>query len=196
MVIRSAEAQLPTEYGMFKIFIYTSDADKREYVALTIGDLTKQPILARIHSQCLTGDAFGSLKCDCGPQLHASLKVIGSSEAGILLYLNQEGRSIGLSNKIKAYALQDQGMDTVEANAALGFAPDARNYTVAADILKDLGVTTIALLTNNPDKVTQIKQYGITISHRLPLEIAAQPKNRDYLLVKKNKMGHHLDQFE
>ncbi len=190
MIQKTASALLPTRYGTFRIAIYRSTADTLEHVALIKGDLSAQPLLVRVHSECLTGDVFGSLKCDCGPQLEASLQKIGDSPSGLILYLNQEGRNIGLTNKIKAYALQEQGLDTVEANTALGFAPDLRRYDVAAAILADLGVTKIALLTNNPDKIEQLQSYGINIVEQVPLEIPAHDTNRDYLKVKKQKMRH------
>lgn len=193
MIQKTATALLPTRYGTFRIVIYRSTADKLEHAALINGDLlTTEPVLVRLHSECLTGDVFGSLKCDCGAQLEASLEKIGHSPSGLVLYLNQEGRNIGLTNKIKAYALQEQGLDTVEANTALGFAPDLRRYDVAAAILADLGVTKIALLTNNPDKIEQLQSYGINIVEQVPLEIPAQAINRDYLKVKKQKMRHLL----
>ncbi len=193
MVTKTASASLPTRYGTFQLAVYRSDSDNLEHAVLTKGDLALQPIVTRLHSECLTGDVFGSLKCDCGAQLEISLKMISQAPAGILLYLNQEGRSIGLTNKIKAYALQEQGLDTVEANVALGFAPDLRNYQVAAEILKDLGITSISLLTNNPDKIMQLEKQGIIIAKQIPLETTAQPVNRAYLLTKKKKMGHQFE---
>lgn len=190
-VIRTAGSTLPTKYGLFKIIIYKSLNDNREHAALTLGQM-KKPVLTRIHSQCLTGDSFFSSRCDCGEQLEKSMELINEQGDGIILYLNQEGRGIGLTNKIKAYALQDQGYDTVQANEALGFPSDARSYEIAADILKDLGVDTINLLTNNPDKKDQLAKYGITISKRIALEIKPNKVDLKYLKVKKRKMHHKL----
>lgn len=190
-VIRTAGSTLPTKYGLFKIIIYKSLNDNREHAALTLGQM-KKPVLTRIHSQCLTGDSFFSSRCDCGEQLEKSMELINEQGDGIILYLNQEGRGIGLANKIKAYALQDQGYDTVAANEALGFPPDIRSYEIAADILKDLGADTIDLLTNNPDKKDQLAKYGITISKRIALEIKPNKVDLNYLKVKKRKMRHKL----
>ncbi len=193
-VIKKASSTLPTQYGQFTLTVYTSFIDNREHVVLTMGDVHNQPVLTRIHSQCLTGDTLASLRCDCGEQLHESMKRIQQQGKGIILYLNQEGRGIGLSNKIKAYALQDKGLDTVEANTQLGFAPDMRDYKIAADILQDLGIKKIQLLTNNPDKQNQLTQYGIEIIKRIPIEITPNDINKKYLMTKKNKFGHQLDQ--
>lgn len=188
-IIKKASANLPTIYGIFTIIVYT--ADKMEHTVLMMGDL-KEPVLTRIHSQCLTGDTFSSLRCDCGDQLKKSMQLIGKKGSGIILYLNQEGRGIGLTNKIKAYALQDQGYDTVEANEALGFPKDARSYEIAADILKDLGAVEIELLTNNPDKKDQLAKYGININKRVALEIKPHKIDLNYLKIKKRKMNHNL----
>ena len=194
MVIRSAEAWLPTVYGEFRIIVYRSDTDNLEQVALVKGQIESKEVLVRLHSECLTGDVFSSLKCDCGAQLEAGLQALSDHGSGILLYLRQEGRGIGLGNKIKAYALQETGLDTVEANLALGFSADLRNYQAAAEMLQNLGVSSIRLLTNNPDKIGQLKGWGIDIAEQLPLEILAQPYNKDYLMTKKNKLGHLLHQ--
>lgn len=191
VIIKAASAKLPTLYGTFKIFIYKS-TDCREHVALILGKAPGKIVLTRIHSQCLTGDTFFSLKCDCGDQLKISLEKIQKTGSGILIYLNQEGRGIGLINKIKAYALQEKGHDTVEANKTLGLAVDARDYKIAAYILKDLGILRINLLTNNPDKIKQLKKYGIEIAKTTSLEISPNNINHSYLLTKKDKLGHLL----
>lgn len=190
-VVKSATATLPTKYGLFKIIIYKSLNDGLEHAVLTKGVL-KEPVLTRIHSQCLTGDTLSSLRCDCGGQLRKSMDLINKQGSGIILYLNQEGRGIGLTNKIKAYALQDKGYDTVQANEALGLPSDARSYKVAADILKDLGIETINLLTNNPDKKHQLAKYGIKTSKSMALEIKPNKVDIKYLKVKKRKMRHEL----
>lgn len=185
-----ASSTLPTTYGVFKIIIYT--VGKLEHVVLLIGKDFKKTALVRIHSRCLTGDVFTSLKCDCREQLIASLTKIGKSKNGVFIYLNQEGRGIGLVNKIKAYALQETGLDTIQANEQLGFTADSRSYKVAAQILKDLHIQTINLLTNNPDKVNQLKHYGINVVKCIPLEIAPNSINKNYLKTKKNSLGHIL----
>lgn len=185
-----AQATLPTKYGNFSIEVYV--AEKQEHAVLTIGDISKQPTLTRIHSQCFTGDTIFSMRCDCGEQLAESMKIISENGSGILLYLTQEGRGIGLVNKIKAYALQENGLDTVEANHALGFDSDERNYKIAAEILMDLGISNIQLLTNNPDKITQLIKYGLRVNKRIPLEIEPNEFNKTYLATKKSKLGHLL----
>lgn len=190
-ITETAIAKLPTKYGLFDIIIYKSLTDGKEHAVLTLGKL-KEPVLVRIHSQCLTGDTFTSLRCDCGDQLRKSMKIINQKGSGIILYLNQEGRGIGLTNKIRAYALQDKGYDTVEANEALGFPSDARSYKIARDILNDLGVSSIYLLTNNPDKKDQLQKFGIGINKRVTLEIKPNKVDLDYLKVKKSKMQHEL----
>lgn len=190
-VVKTADAFLPTKYGLFKIIIYKCLNDNREHAVLTLGQL-KQPVLTRIHSQCLTGDTFFSLRCDCGEQLKKSMQLISKNNSGLILYLNQEGRGIGLTNKIKAYALQDKGYDTVSANEALGFPSDARSYKMAADILKDLRVSNINLLTNNPDKKDQLAKFGINVLKRIALEIKPNKLDLKYLKIKKNKMRHDL----
>jgi len=192
-VAHAATSVLPTSYGKFNIKIYKSTEDNLEHAVLLLGNISKQPILTRIHSQCLTGDTFLSLRCDCREQLHKSMQQIQKEDKGIIIYLNQEGRGIGLINKIKAYALQDKGYDTVEANEQLGFPPDARDYKIAADILKNMGITKIKLLTNNPDKKNQLSQHGIEIIKQIPLEIVPNKKNKKYLTAKKEKLGHQLE---
>ncbi len=187
-----AKAFLPTQYGNFQISVYTSADDGEEHVALTLGALQKQPVLVRVHSKCLTGDTFSSLLCDCQEQLHKSLEQITKNGSGILIYLDQEGRGIGLTNKIKAYALQEQGKNTFEANEALDFPADGRYYRAAADILKSLGVTKIELLTNNPQKQLQLEAHGIEVTKRTPLETTPNAFNKAYLSAKKHTMGHQL----
>jgi 3,4-dihydroxy 2-butanone 4-phosphate synthase/GTP cyclohydrolase II len=190
MIKKTASTNLPTKYGLFRMDVYMS-TDGIEHVALIKGKI-QNPMLVRLHSSCVTGDIFSSLKCDCGEQLEQSLGKIQRNESGIVLYLNQEGRGIGLTNKIKAYALQEKGYDTVQANELLGLPADARDYKVAADILDDLKVSKVDLLTNNPDKEVQLEKYGIEIVNRVPLEIIPNAINKDYLQTKKKKMSHEL----
>lgn len=190
-ILKESSASLPTKYGTFTISIYKDD-NGTEHVVLTKNLQKDKPMFVRIHSSCMTGDIFGSLRCDCGPQLEHSMKLLGEQESGLLIYLHQEGRGIGLRNKIKAYALQDQGLDTVEANEKLGFPADARHYDAAAAILQELGITDIRLLTNNPDKVEQLTKYGIKVVERVPLEIPPNTYNHKYLETKKQKLHHEL----
>lgn len=192
-IIQKASAYLPTSYGEFKIKIYKTALDNREHIALIMGDVKgDKPIITRIHSQCLTGDTLHSLKCDCGEQLSKSMKIISENKKGILLYLNQEGRGIGLINKIKAYALQQKGFDTVEANNQLGFPADGRSYETAAEILKDLNIKKIILLSNNPEKVRGLMKNEINIIKTIGLETVPQKHNKEYLATKKKKLGHLL----
>jgi 3,4-dihydroxy 2-butanone 4-phosphate synthase/GTP cyclohydrolase II len=191
-ITKRASAYLPIKYGNFQISIYNSKPGNLEQVVLTTGNISKQPVLVRLHSQCFTGDTLLSLRCDCRDQLVKSMKMITKNGSGILIYLNQEGRGIGLLNKIKTYALQEKNIDTVEANRRLRLAVDAREYQTAAGILKTLGITKINLLTNNPDKIEQLEKNGITIVKRIPLEITPNKFNKFYLSTKKNKLGHKL----
>ena len=189
----AARARLPVAANAdAEIVAFRSDADSTDHIALVIGKRDASLPVVRLHSECLTGDVLGSLKCDCGPQLHEALHQISAATWGILLYLRQEGRGIGLINKLRAYALQDQGFDTVDANIRLGFAVDARDFSVAARMLELLGVTSIRLLTNNPEKVAGIEAEGITVAERLPLQIAANPHNAHYLATKRDRTGHKL----
>jgi 3,4-dihydroxy 2-butanone 4-phosphate synthase/GTP cyclohydrolase II len=193
LVRKMAEANLPTSYGPFKIHAYESLIDGEHHVALTMGDVaTEEPVLVRVHSQCLTGDIFGSSRCDCGDQLDRAMNMIAREGRGVLLYLRQEGRGIGLAHKIMAYQLQDQGKDTVEANEALGFKADQRDYGIGAQILVELGLRHIRLLTNNPRKFVALEGYGLAIVERLPLEVPASDASRRYLKTKKEKLGHIL----
>jgi 3,4-dihydroxy 2-butanone 4-phosphate synthase/GTP cyclohydrolase II len=193
LVRRAAAAELPTVQGEFRIVAYESQLDDLTHVALVKGELGNgEDVLVRVHSKCLTGDVFHSARCDCGPQLDAALARIAAEGRGVLLYLNQEGRGIGLANKIRAYALQDQGLDTVEANERLGFKADQRDYGIGAQILSDLGVKTMRLLTNNPRKFVGLQGYGLAVSEAVPLEIPASDHTRKYLKTKKDKLGHTL----
>lgn len=191
-----ARAKLPTRYGPFEIYGFTGRTPKEEGIALVRGKLNgNKPPLVRVHSQCLTGDVLASLRCDCRAQLELSLKKIGAAGSGVLLYLPQEGRGIGLMNKLRAYELQDRGMDTVEANETLGFAADARDYDFPARMLKKLGASKIRLLSNNPEKVRQLEASGIRVTERVPCQPRVSPISRAYLRTKKKKMGHLLDGF-
>jgi 3,4-dihydroxy 2-butanone 4-phosphate synthase/GTP cyclohydrolase II len=194
LVRRVAEAKLPTRYGEFKIIAYKSDMDTDQHVALVMGDIENdEPVLARVHSECLTGDVFGSLRCDCGEQINVALEMIAKEKRGVLLYMRQEGRGIGIHNKISAYHLQDNGLDTVEANLSLGFPEDLRDYGIGAQILNDLKLTKIRLLTNNPKKVIWLEGYGLEVVETVPIIIKPNPYNQRYLETKKEKMGHKLD---
>lgn len=189
----TAEAKIPSDYGDFNFKVFENMIDGKEHVAIIKGEWNEEDeVMVRVHSECLTGDVFGSLRCDCGPQLHAALQQIDREGKGVLLYMRQEGRGIGLVNKIKAYKLQEQGMDTVEANTHLGFKADARDYGIGAQILSSLGIRKMRLLTNNPKKRVGIESYGIKITELLPIEIEANSENQKYLETKRDKMGHLL----
>ena len=194
LVERSAVIQLPTKYGIFKAYGYVNVLNGEHHMALVKGEIGDgKEVLCRVHSECLTGDVFGSSRCDCGEQLQMALQQIEQEGRGILLYMRQEGRGIGLINKLKAYELQEKGMDTLDANLALGFQGDLREYYIGSQILKDLGVKTLRLLTNNPDKVYQLEDYGMEIVERVPIEVKANPYDRFYLKTKKERMGHMLE---
>lgn len=191
LVERVSEARLPTRHGEFRVLGYKARFDPDEHIALVMGDIADgRPVLTRVHDQCVTGDAFGSLRCDCGPQMDRSLEMIAAEGRGLFLYMRQEGRGIGLHNKIRAYALQDQGMDTVEANEALGFPADRRDYGIGMQILVDLGVRKMRLMTNNPAKRAGLEAYGLQVVDRVPIQIDPNPHNLRYLETKRTKMGH------
>ena len=193
-VHKAAETVLPTEYGEFKAIAFVNDIDDYEHLALVKGEIDpEKEIMVRVHSQCLTGDVLGSYRCDCGEQLKKAMEMVQREGLGIILYLQQEGRGIGLANKLKAYALQDEGLDTVEANERLGFEADLRNYGVGAQILADLGVRKMRLITNNPKKIVGLEGYGLEVTGRVPIEIEPRPENRKYLVTKCQKLGHLMD---
>jgi len=194
LVHRVAEARLPTEVGVWRVIGYHNDVDTHEHIALVFGDVENkdESVLVRMHSKCLTGDVFHSLRCDCGWQLHTAMDMISKEGRGVIVYLDQEGRGIGLLNKLKAYELQDAGADTVEANERLGFAPDLRNYGIGAQILLDLGLHSIRPITNNPRKMVGLEGYGLRVDERVPIEQPANDENAGYLGTKRDKLGHLL----
>jgi 3,4-dihydroxy 2-butanone 4-phosphate synthase/GTP cyclohydrolase II len=193
LVKRIASAKLPTEFGEWQVYVFENQLDKQEHVALVKGDISSgQDVLVRVHSSCLTGDVLHSVRCDCGAQLDAAMQLIDTEGRGVVLYLNQEGRGIGLGNKIRAYELQDEGFDTVEANVRLGFKADQRDYGIGVQILRELGIRSMRLLSNNPRKLVGIEGYGLCVTEWLPLEIPASESTRRYLKTKKEKLGHKL----
>ncbi len=194
-VLERTQVRMPTPWGEFTMHHFYSPVDKRDHLALVMGDpaAAEQPVLVRVHSECLTGDVFGSMRCDCGNQLHHAMRMVAEEGVGVVLYMRQEGRGIGLANKLKAYALQDEGADTVEANERLGFAPDLRHYGIGAQILQDLGLSRIRLLTNNPRKIVGLKGFGIEVTDRVPLQVPHGAFNEHYLRTKMNKLGHMLN---
>ena len=195
-VIREAKAKLPTDYGDFDIYGYVNDITGENHIALLKGDIGDgENVLCRVHSECMTGDVFGSKRCDCGQQLHKAMELIQQEGRGVVLYMRQEGRGIGLINKLKTYVLQEQGCDTVEANIKLGFQPDLREYWIGAQILRDLGVKSLRLMTNNPNKVYGLDGFGLRVAERVPIEVEPQQYDRFYLQTKKDKMGHIFTKF-
>ena len=192
LIKKIAQTRMPTAFGVFKLIVYESTIDRYHHLALIKGNPKSSGALVRVHSECLTGDVFGSKRCDCGEQLKTAMKKIAKKGEGVILYMRQEGRGIGLANKLKAYELQDRGLDTVEANEALGFKPDLRDYGIGAQILADLGLKKIRLLTNNPKKIVGLEGYGLEVTERMPLQVAPTKVNRRYLKVKKEKLGHRL----
>jgi len=193
LIKRIAETSIPTDFGDFRVFVYESTVDKYHHLALVKGSPHKEGAVVRVHSECLTGDVFGSKRCDCGQQLRRAMGIIEKKGSGVILYMRQEGRGIGLANKLKAYQLQDKGLDTVEANRALGFEPDLRDYGIGAQILSDLGLKKIRLLTNNPRKIVGLEGYGLKVIERIPLAVRPSKTNERYLRTKKEKLGHELE---
>jgi len=192
LVEKVVEVNLPTYYGEFKLHLYKNKVDGKEHIALTKGDVSGEPVLVRVHSECFTGDTLGSLRCDCQDQLHAAMMMVEKAGRGVVVYMRQEGRGIGLANKLKAYKLQEEGKDTVEANEALGFKADLRDYGLGAQILVDLGVRKMKLLTNNPKKIIGLGSYGLEVVDRVPIEVPSNENNAGYLETKRKKLGHMI----
>ncbi len=192
-VHRQVAARIPTRYGTFQLMLFTNSHDKKEHMALIMGDVRDQEnVNVRVHSECFTGDVLGSLRCDCGEQLERAMQLIAEAGQGVILYLRQEGRGIGLPDKLRAYNLQDDGLDTVEANLRLGHQPDERDYTVAALMIRDLGIRSVNLITNNPRKINELRRLGVTVHQRTPIEVAPHPENLKYLRTKAKRMDHLL----
>lgn len=193
-IIRQVAARIPTRHGTFQLILYTNNFDQKEHLALVMGNVSgREDVLLRVHSECFTGDLLGSQRCDCGEQLEQAMQSIARAGRGVILYLRQEGRGIGLLDKLRAYNLQDEGLDTVEANLRLGHRADERDYTIAARIIQDLGIRSISLLTNNPTKIKSLRALGISVKKRVPIEIPAQPENLHYLHTKVTRMDHLLN---
>ena len=192
-----SEADLPTRFGDFRVFVFKNDQDDKEHLALTMGDvISARGLLVRVHSECLTGESLGSLRCDCRDQLNESMRMISKAGRGLIIYLRQEGRGIGLGNKVRAYDLQDKGMDTIDANHQLGFGSDDRDYAMAVAILKYFGIKSLLLITNNPEKIRDLKEHGIEIIQRVPIEIQPTKHSRKYLKAKRDKAGHMLEHLD
>lgn len=190
---RQVETRIPTRYGTFQLILYTSSLDRKEHMALTLGEVRDgDNVIVRVHSECFTGDVLGSLRCDCGEQLERAMEMIAQAGRGVILYMRQEGRGIGLLDKLRAYNLQDEGLDTVEANLRLGHQPDERDYTVAALMLRDLGIRSVNLITNNPRKINELRELGIVVRQRMPIEMVPHPENLHYLRTKAKRMDHLL----
>ncbi len=190
---REVVARIPTRYGTFQLILFSTNHDRKEHLALTMGDVQQRDnVLVRVHSECFTGDVLGSFRCDCGEQLDRAMQMIGQVKQGVILYLRQEGRGIGLLDKLRAYNLQDEGLDTVEANLRLGHQPDERDYTVAGLMLRDLGIRSINLITNNPTKIAELRRLGVTVAQRTPIEVPPRPENLRYLHTKAKRMDHLL----
>jgi GTP cyclohydrolase II len=193
MVHREVAARIPTRHGTFQLVLFTNGYDEKEHMALIMGDVAnKENVTVRVHSECFTGDVLGSVRCDCGEQLDRAMQMIAKVGQGVILYLRQEGRGIGLLDKLRAYNLQDEGLDTVEANLRLGHQPDERDYTVAAHMLKDLGIRSVNLITNNPKKINELRQLGVVVNQRMPIEVPPRPENLRYLRTKAKRMDHLL----
>ncbi len=192
-VHRQVAARIPTRYGTFQLLLFTYNRDRKEHMALVMGEVRdREDVIVRVHSECFTGDVLGSLRCDCGEQLEHAMQMVAKAGQGVILYLRQEGRGIGLLDKLRAYNLQDEGLDTVEANLRLGHEPDERDYTVAALMLKDLGVRSVNLITNNPRKIHELRGLGVVVRRRTPIEVPARPENLNYLRTKAKRMDHLL----